>query len=118
MRVEHRGDSLMATRLKSKDPLAFLATYSVDDLKQALTEVVAELAREHANLCAAEIRPRPLSEAEMKLLQTERQNLTTVDLAKYRIKYWEGVEDRLWNWYKVRSGQATGLGNQGGSSLG
>lgn len=107
----------MATKLKSKDPLAFLATYSVDDLKQSLTETVAELAREHANLRAAEARPYPLSDAEKLLLGTERNDLTTVDLAQYRIKYWESVEDRLWNWYKVRSGQATEPRNQGGSSL-
>lgn len=108
----------MATKFKSKDPLAFLADYAVDDLKQALTEVVADIATEHTNLSAAEAHPRTLSESDLKMLGTERKDLTTVDLAKYRIEYLEGVQDRLWNWYRVRSGQATESGRQGGSSLG
>lgn len=108
----------MPTKLKTKDPFAFLANYSVDDLKQALTDVVAELAKEHSNLSMAREHPHPLSDEDKKLLGTERSDLTTVDLALWRIQHWESVEDRLWNWYGTKSGQATTLGSQGGSSLG
>lgn len=108
----------MTTKLKSKDPLAFLMAYSVDDLKQAIAFVVAELALEYAHLRTAQDRPRPLDDAEKLLLGTERKDLTTVDLTKWRIAMWEGVQDRLWNWYRTRNGQASEPGNQGGSSLG
>jgi hypothetical protein len=108
----------MATKLKTKDPLAFLENYSVDDLKKAIAEVVAELAKEYANLEVAQGRPKPLDDAEKKLLGTERTDLTTVDLVKWRIGYWEDTQDRLWHWYRSKGGQATQPASQGGSPLG
>jgi hypothetical protein len=108
----------MATKLKTKDPLAFLANYSCDDLKQSITSVVGELAKEYANLHEAQERPRPLSDADKRLLATERKDLTTVDLAKWRIAYWEDAQDRLWHWYRTKCGQATESAVPGGSPLG
>ena len=108
----------MATKLKTKDPLAFLANYECDDLKQAITLVVAELAKEYAHLREAVERPRPLSDPDKRLLGTERKDLTTVDLAKWRIAYWEDAQDRLWHWYRTKCGQATESASQGGSPLG
>ena len=108
----------MATKLKMKDPLAFLDNYSVDDLKQVIAMVVAELACEYENLRVASDRPKPLTDVEKKLLGTERKDLTSVDLTKWRIGYWESAQDRLWHWYRSKSGEATEPATQGRSSLG
>lgn len=108
----------MATKFKTKDPLAFLANYECDDLKQALTTVIAELAKEYAYLRSAEEHPHPLTDADKLLLGTERKDLTTVDLANWRIAYWEDAQDRLWHWYRTKCGQASEPGTQGFFSLG
>jgi hypothetical protein len=108
----------MTTKLKTKDPLAFLASYSCDDLKKAITEVVAELAKEYQLLSEAMNRPRPLEDADKKLLGTVRKDLTSVDLAKWRIGYWEDAQDRLWTWYRSKCGQATESASQGVEPLG
>ena len=108
----------MTTKLKSKDPLAFLSNYECDDLKQAIAAVVAELSHEYALLHEAMNRPRPLADAEKKLLGTVRKDLTTVDLTKWRIALWEDAQDRLWHWYRSKCGQATESPPQGGSPLG
>lgn len=110
----------MATKLKDKDPLAFLKNYTADDLRDCIRRVVAELAREYDLLRQAKERPRPITDADKKLLGTVRNDLTTVDLTDWRIIFYEGVQDRLWHWYKHRlkecacfNGQAAELGNQG-----
>lgn len=108
----------MVTKLKTKDPLAFLGNYECDDLKQALTFVIAELSREYGLLHEAMIRPRPLTDSDKKFLGTARKDLTTVDLTKWRIALWEGAEDRLWHWYRSKCGQATEPLSPGGSPLG
>jgi uncharacterized small protein (DUF1192 family) len=108
----------MTVKLKDKDPLAFLRDYTVDELKQAIAGVVAEIAREHSLLSSAKEHPKSLTDAEKTLLGTERRDLTTVDLAQWRIAFWESVQDRLWHWYRTRSGQATESGSQGGNPLG
>jgi hypothetical protein len=96
----------------------FLDEYSVDDLKQALTDTAAELACEYVALQVAKRSHQPITDADKLLLGTQRSDLTTVDLTMWRIAFWEGVQDRLWNWYRTKSGQATGSNGQGGSSLG
>jgi hypothetical protein len=111
------GSPLMATKLKKKDTFAFLHDYSVDDLKQALTGVVAELAQEYSVLHDAQVSPQPFADTDKRLLGTRREDLTTVDLTSWRIAFWEGAQDRLWNWYRIKSGQATGSDGQGGSPL-
>src|SRR5689334_20515778 len=108
----------MTTKLKTKDPFAFLANYSCDDLKQAITSVVAELTGEYDHLREAVDRPHALSDADKKLLGTERKDLTTVDLTKWRIAYWEDAQDRLWHWYRTKCGQATEPAIQGERPLG
>ena len=108
----------MATKLKTKDPLAFLANYTCDDLKMALSHVITELAKEYEYLRVAMDRPHALEDADKRLLGTERKDLTTVDLAKWRIAYWEDAQDRLWHWYRTKCGQATESASPGGSPLG
>lgn len=96
----------MATKLKTKNPLAFLDEIPVDEVRQAIAVVVAELNGEYQNLRSAKNWPQPISDADKQLLGTERKDLTTVDLTLWRIAMWEGAQDRLWQWHRVKNGQA------------
>lgn len=92
-------------KLKTKDPLAFLADHSVDDLKHAITCVVVELAMEYERLQEARKYPKPLEDADKRLLGTERKDLTTIDLTEWRIATWEASQDRLWHWYRTKNAE-------------
>lgn len=108
----------MATKLKTKDPLAFLDDIPMDEVQQAITDVVAELQGEYQNLRSAKEWPQPISAADKQLLGTERKDLTTVHLTEWRIAMWEGAQDRLWHWHRVKNGQAAEPAPEGRSSLG
>jgi hypothetical protein len=98
----------MATKTKPGNSQGFLASYTDDDLKKAIVEAVAATAYEYSLLD----RPAtPISAADRVLLGIARKDLTTVDLTRWRIAYWEGVQDRLWNWY--RHGETSETGSQG-----
>lgn len=99
---------------KVADTEVFPTCYTLGELKEAIGFVVAELAREYALLSRARECFVPLTSQDRVLLGTERKDLTTADLASWRIMLWEAVQDRLWSWY----GQAVESGFQGRKALG
>lgn len=79
----------------------FCTLISLEECKALIRALVADLAVEHAALRAAQEHPTRIDEATLKLLGLgPNHGMSSLEMARARVMYFEEAQDRLWDWYK------------------